>query len=161
MSPPNMYRSLRLFAAGLIIFCVFSALTILYGNQQSRIQNLFNLKGNSTSSDAAIEFKVRPERLKDVTNSTLGVSVHVGPWCSQRVLTSSPPQFQKVFVINLPERPDKLDQFAIVSSLTGFKADVIEGVKGSEIMNKSLPALEGLPDVRPMTRYCITYMADF
>ena len=160
MSPPSMYRSLRLFTAGLIIFCVFSALTILYENQQSRIQNLFNLKGNITNAVAATEFKARPESLKDVTNSTLGVSVLVGPWYGQRLLTLSPRQFQKVFVINLPERPDKLDQFAIISSLTGFKADIIEGVKGSEIMNKSLPALEGLPKVRPITRYCITYMAD-
>ena len=87
MSPPSMYRSLRLFAAGLIVFCVFSALTILYGNHQSRIRNLFNLKGAITNSDAATQFKVRPESLKDITNSTLGVSVHVGPWCGQRLLT--------------------------------------------------------------------------
>ena len=82
-----MYRSLRLFAAGLIIFCVFSALTILYGNQQSRIRNLFNLKGNITNPNAATEFKVRPESLRNVTNSTLGVSVLIGPWCGQRLLT--------------------------------------------------------------------------
>ena len=75
MPPPSMYRSLRLFASGLIIFCVFSALTLLYGNQQNRIRNLFNLKGNITNQEAAIEFKVRPESLKDITNSTLGVSV--------------------------------------------------------------------------------------
>ena len=56
-------------------------------------------------------------------------------------------QFQNVFVINLPERPDKLDQFALVTSLTGITADVIEGVKGKDVVNKSLPALEGLPDV--------------
>ena len=76
------------------------------------------------------------------------------------LLTEPSLQFQKVFVINLPERTDKLDQFAIISSLTGFKADVIEGVKGSEIENKSLPALEGLPEVRPMTRCCVTNKAD-
>lgn len=80
MPPPSMYRSLRLFAAGLIIFCVFSALTIQYGNQQYRIQNLFNTKGNITNQEAATEFKVRPESLEDVTNSTLGVSVLVGSW---------------------------------------------------------------------------------
>ncbi len=75
MLPPSMYRSLRLFVVGLIVFCVFSVLTIHYGNHQSRIQNLFNLKGNTTNQDAAANFKVRPESLKDVTNSTLGVSV--------------------------------------------------------------------------------------
>ena len=79
---------------------------------------------------------------------------------AQPLLTCSPRQFEKVFVINLPERTDKLDQFAIVSSLTGFKADVIEGVKGSEVKNKSLPALEGLPIVRARIQYCITYVAD-
>ena len=87
MSPPSMYRSLRLFAAGLIIFSSFSALTVLYGNQQSRIRSLFYLKGNITNPDAAAEFKVRPESLKDVTNSTLGVRVLVGPWCDQLLLT--------------------------------------------------------------------------
>jgi hypothetical protein len=54
-------------------------------------------------------------------------------------------QFQKIFVINLPERTDKLDAFSIVSSLTGFAVKVIEGVKGQDVQNKSLPALEGLP----------------
>lgn len=123
--PPNMYRSLRLVAASLIVFCVFSALTIVYGNHQNRIRNLFYHTGNTTNQDAAKDFKVRPESLKDIANSTLG--------------------FEKVFVINLPERPDKLDQFVIISALSGFTADVIEGVKGSEVKNKSLPALEGLP----------------
>ena len=75
MSPPNMYRSLRLVAASLIIFCVFSALTTVYGNHQNRIQNLVSQTGNTTFQDTAKDFKVRPESLKDVTNSTLGVSI--------------------------------------------------------------------------------------
>ena len=75
MPPPSMYRSLRLVLGTLSVFCVFSALNILYGNHQNRIRNLFNLTGNTTNQDAAADFKVRPESLKDVTNSTLGVSV--------------------------------------------------------------------------------------
>ena len=160
MPPPSMYRSLRLVGASLIVFCVFSTLTIVYGNHQNRIRNLFSQTGNRTNADAAKDFKVRPESLKDVTNSTLGVSVLVGPCNSYRLLTWFHWQFEKVFVINLSERPDKLDQFAIISYLTGFKFDVIEGVKGSEVKNKSLPALQGLPKVRVMTWYCITYTAD-
>lgn len=73
--PPNMYRSLRLVAASLIVFCVFSALTIVYGNHQNRIRNLFYHTGNTTNQDAAKDFKVRPESLKDIANSTLGVSI--------------------------------------------------------------------------------------
>ncbi|KAL9048146.1 MAG: hypothetical protein Q9206_006214 [Seirophora lacunosa] len=63
----------------------------------------------------------------DATNSTLG--------------------FERVFVINLPERYDKLDAFSLAASLTGFTHDVIEGIKGSSIGNKTLPTLENLPKV--------------
>lgn len=58
------------------------------------------------------------------------------------------PKFEKVFVINLPERTDKLDNLAVASSLTGFQFDIIEGVKGAEVQDKALPALVGLPEVR-------------
>ena len=75
MPPPSMYRSLRLVTVGLIIFCVFSALTIVYGNHQIGFRNLFYHTGNTTKQDAAKDFRVKPESLKDVTNSTLGVSV--------------------------------------------------------------------------------------
>ena len=75
MPPPSMHRSLRLVTISLIVFCVFSALTIVYGNHQNGFRNLFFHTGNTTNQDAAKDFKVKPESLKDVTNSTLGVSV--------------------------------------------------------------------------------------
>ena len=56
-------------------------------------------------------------------------------------------QFQKAFVLNLAERPDKLDAFALASTLTGFTAEVIQGVRGEEVVNKALPSLEGVPEV--------------
>ncbi|KAL8814587.1 MAG: hypothetical protein Q9223_006203 [Gallowayella weberi] len=64
----------------------------------------------------------------DVKNSTLG--------------------FEKIFVINLPERYDKLDAFSLAASLTGFTYDVIPGVKGETVVNKTLPTLENLPEVK-------------
>lgn len=66
---------------------------------------------------------------------------------STSVLTCRLPQFQKVFVLNLAERPDKLDAFALASTLTGFTAEIIPGVRGEEVVNKALPSLEGLPEV--------------
>lgn len=66
---------------------------------------------------------------------------------SAPLLTCLALQFQKVFVLNLPERPDKLDAFALASTLTGFTADIIPGVRGEEVVNKALPSLEGLPEV--------------
>ncbi|KAK4691362.1 hypothetical protein P7C71_g5621, partial [Lecanoromycetidae sp. Uapishka_2] len=58
---------------------------------------------------------------------------------------SASSSFEKVFVLNLPERTDKLDLFALASSVTGFAFNVIKGVKGAEINNKSLPTLNGAP----------------
>ncbi|KAL8840991.1 MAG: hypothetical protein Q9205_003541 [Flavoplaca limonia] len=55
------------------------------------------------------------------------------------------PQFERVFVINLRERYDKLDAFTLAASLTGFSYDVIEGVKGTTIVNKTLPSLDNIP----------------
>ena len=52
-----------------------------------------------------------------------------------------------MFVLNLAERPDKLDAFALASTLTGFTAEIIQGVRGEEVVNKALPSLEGLPEV--------------
>ena len=76
------------------------------------------------------------------------------PWGTQlsqsagaSLLTRRAPQFQKVFVLNLAERPDKLDAFALASTLTGFTAEIIQGVRGEEVVNKALPSLEGLPEV--------------
>lgn len=56
-------------------------------------------------------------------------------------------QFERIFVINLPERYDKLDAFSLAASITGFTHDVIEGIKGSTVVNKTLPSLENLPKV--------------
>lgn len=55
-------------------------------------------------------------------------------------------QFGKVFVINLKDRTDKLDAILLAASLTGVNMDVIEGVRGTDISNKSMPP-NGVPDV--------------
>ena len=51
-----------------------------------------------------------------------------------------------MFVINLKDRTDKLDAIQLAASLTGFNLDVIEGVRGTEVSNKSMPP-HGVPDV--------------
>ncbi|KAE9369423.1 glycosyltransferase family 25 protein [Stipitochalara longipes BDJ] len=47
--------------------------------------------------------------------------------------------FERVFAIGLPERSDKRDALALTSSLTEFKIDWIDGVKGQTIPDKALP----------------------
>lgn len=46
----------------------------------------------------------------------------------------------------MKERTDKLDAVTLAASLTGFHVDAIEGVVGSEISNRTLPAT-GVPPV--------------
>ena len=50
-----------------------------------------------------------------------------------------------VFLLNLPERTDKFDAFTLSSSLHSFTFDVVKGVDGGLILNKTLPTLDGLP----------------
>ena len=42
-------------------------------------------------------------------------------------------------VLNLPERADKRDALTLASSLTDMRFDFVDGVKGSDVVNKSLP----------------------
>ena len=57
------------------------------------------------------------------------------------------PQFERVFLISLQERDDKLDAFTFAASLTGFSYDLIEGIKGTTIVDKALPSLDNVPKV--------------
>lgn len=47
-------------------------------------------------------------------------------------------------MLNLPERTDKLDTFSLTSSVTDFNFEVIAGVDGATVPNKSLPTTKGL-----------------
>ncbi|KAG4026569.1 hypothetical protein MFRU_039g00470 [Monilinia fructicola] len=64
--------------------------------------------------------KYRPTHdSSDILNSTLG--------------------FQKVLAVGLPERSDKRDALTLISSLTGFKIEWVDGVKGETIKDKAVP----------------------
>ncbi|TGO20587.1 hypothetical protein BPAE_0284g00140 [Botrytis paeoniae] len=55
----------------------------------------------------------------DISNSTLG--------------------FQKIFAVGLPERSDKRDALTLISSLTGFNIEWVDGVKGEAVSDKAVP----------------------
>ncbi|KAL6720928.1 hypothetical protein ACLMJK_000027 [Lecanora helva] len=127
-SPPtwsSILKSPRILSTAIALVCLLAVFLLSHLQPSSRI-SYFTSIANNTSKSPSFLFRPNSARLKDVHNSTLG--------------------FEKVFVVNLPSRPDKLDAFALISSLTGFKVDVIDGVLGQEVLNKSLPALEGIPE---------------
>ncbi|KAK0113804.1 hypothetical protein ONS95_014053 [Cadophora gregata] len=47
--------------------------------------------------------------------------------------------FERVFAVGLSERSDKRDALTLISSLTGFKIQWIEGVRGESVADKALP----------------------
>ena len=58
-------------------------------------------------------------------------------------------QFEKIFVINLPERSDKRDAMTLTTSLMNMTVNYVDGVKGDAVVNKSLPHLQegrGFPE---------------
>ncbi|KAL8772992.1 MAG: hypothetical protein Q9209_002012 [Squamulea sp. 1 TL-2023] len=61
------------------------------------------------------------------------------PEASLKALRNETLGFEKVFVINLPKRTDKLDAIRLSASVTGFNFDVIDGQNGTEMSPKALP----------------------
>lgn len=41
--------------------------------------------------------------------------------------------------MGLPERSDKRDALTLISSLTGFEIDWVDGVKGESVTDKAMP----------------------
>ncbi|KAL8725454.1 MAG: hypothetical protein Q9166_007348 [cf. Caloplaca sp. 2 TL-2023] len=114
----------------IIALVVFGSLAFFFTRPNDRISSLTHAASPDTltsdiGSPALNKGQAPAGNSVDVKNSTLG--------------------FERVFVINLPERYDKLDAFSLASSLTGFTHDVIEGIKGETVTNKTLPTLDNLP----------------
>ncbi|KAL8728881.1 MAG: hypothetical protein Q9166_005121 [cf. Caloplaca sp. 2 TL-2023] len=61
------------------------------------------------------------------------------PGASLEALRNETLGFEKVYVINLPKRTDKLDAIRLSASITGFNFDVIAGQNGADMSPKALP----------------------
>jgi hypothetical protein len=84
---------------------------------------------------------------ENTKNATLGVSCSVHGMHSLLVLTCVL-QFERLFMLNMPERSDKRDAAALAASLTGLKLEYIDGVNGATIPDKALPSGQ---EKRPMS----------
>lgn len=140
----KMARGSRLLPLAVLLLLTLSLLW--YTKSRDGLSYLKGHGYNYNPNPAANFKSPTKDSVKDVHNSTLGVRSSPN-LPSPFVLTCLAPQFQKVFVLNLAERPDKLDAFALASTLTGFTAEIIQGVRGEEVVDKALPSLEGLPEV--------------
>jgi len=48
-------------------------------------------------------------------------------------------QFEKIFVINMPSRTDHRDAMALAAAVSDLRLDWIDGVKGADVLDKTLP----------------------
>ena len=109
---------------------------------------IINLALRSPSADvtkAATFWKNSSPReiFKPIQNETLGVCSLCSSLNSHRVSLKTTDrvqfQFEKIFVVNLPERTDKRDALTLAASLTGIKLDFVPAIKGEDIIDKALP----------------------
>lgn len=58
--------------------------------------------------------------------------------------TNSTLGFQKIFAISLPQRTDRQDALTLMSVLSGLEIDIAPGVRGEDVLEKTVPKVNGL-----------------
>lgn len=53
--------------------------------------------------------------------------------------TNSTLGFQRIFAISLPQRTDRQDSLALLSVLSGLEIDIAPGVRGEDVLEKTIP----------------------
>jgi hypothetical protein len=71
-----------------------------------------------------------------IDNQTLGVSRH-SRWLKYNLLILY--QFEKIFVLNVPTRPDQKDILTVVASVLNLKLDFWAASSGDSVPDKGLP----------------------
>lgn len=89
-------------------------------------------------STPQVELDKGEERLLDIQNSTLGVSTHFTAWSRHCIDLN---QFQKIFILSMPNRSDKRDGLTLAAFVTGLVVEYIDGVDGTAISQKAYPVV--------------------
>lgn len=63
-------------------------------------------------------------------------------------------QFQKIFILSMPNRSDKRDALSLSAYLTGLDIEFIDGVNGSLVSERAYPLVGALPLQNP-TRFLL------
>lgn len=85
----------------------------------------------------AIRYRTGDSSNLPATNSTLG--------------------FQKIYAISLPQRTDRQDALTLMSVLSGLEIDIAPGVRGEDVLEKTVPKVNGLinyPCMGPLASRC-------
>lgn len=58
--------------------------------------------------------------------------------------TNSTLGFQKIYAISLPQRTDRQDALTLMSVLSGLEIDIAPGVRGEDVLEKTVPKVNNL-----------------
>lgn len=58
--------------------------------------------------------------------------------------TNSTLGFQKIYSISLPQRTDRQDALTLMSVLSGLEIDIAPGVRGEDVLEKTVPKVNSL-----------------
>lgn len=58
--------------------------------------------------------------------------------------TNSTLGFQKIYAISLPQRTDRQDALTLMSVLSGLDIDIAPGVRGEDVLEKTVPKVKNL-----------------
>ena len=122
------WRALLIVLLSAAVYLGFTFWETFLGERQSRLSYTGLLSNtNLEPTPAAAPFLGTPRNDYKLPKSAV------------RALDNKTLGFEKIFVIDLPSRFDKLDAFTLAASLTPFSFEVIAGVNGSAVPNKTLP----------------------
>lgn len=126
--PFSLYARIAAYASIAVLFWSFS----LSPNDQQEAAQLskakqafsFSIQSSSIRSDNAVQAPIQTEA---------EIEIHDDPIHNETL------GFQKIFVINLPDRTDKRDALSLVSVLTDIKLTWTSAIRGSNVPDKALP----------------------
>ena len=83
-----------------------------------------------------VQLAAPPETVSAISSKFQSLQTHNDLQLSEMNSTLG---FEKVFVINLPERSDKRDAMTLATSLTNISVEYVDGIKGESVPDKALP----------------------
>ncbi|KAK8017041.1 hypothetical protein PG993_015230 [Apiospora rasikravindrae] len=108
---------------GLVILAVAGLLPAITSTLPSSIPEMLEVGQSPLITDKQQQQTAAPDKQEEdiarIQNATLG--------------------FEKVFVINLPDRTDKRDALSLVGTLTGIKLEWVRALRGADVSDKALP----------------------
>ncbi|KAL9610295.1 MAG: hypothetical protein Q9167_004986 [Letrouitia subvulpina] len=121
---------------------LFVALALMVIFSLFLLQKQHDLVLQSKSLGSITEAVIKPikEKSKDAPSPNAPLQTKL-PDASLAALQNETLGFEKVYVINLPNRTDKLDAIRLSASVTGFNFEVIKAVNGKDMSPKALPGV--------------------